>query len=248
MTRTTVLASLLFLTACADKAPSDVASSASERASSSPSGKAKAGASAKASASAAASPASASAAAPPASASAAPGAASPSSDPWAGAQADPGEEVPIPYAKGWVVVAPKGWKTEGHEKGADTRLTPPSGKGTIVFAGTASGSALELRVSDFLKETKTAGEKWEPPAKVTLGVDALAASVVRGEGFQTLPKGAKETHKLLRVTVQTDLPDLELDVRGKTLVTIQALAEWSGDDADFEKGAIEAIKGIRKKK
>lgn len=170
-----------------------------------------------------------------------------SSDPFAGAPADPGDEVPIPYAKGYVVVAPKGWKAEGHEKGGDTVLTPPSGKGTIVFAG-SSGSALFLRVSDFLKSTTTAGEKWQPETKTSLGVDALSATVARGEGFRTLPKGAKEIHKVLRVQVTTDIKDLEVDVNGKTLVIIQALAEWNADDPDFEKAAIEAIKGIKKKK
>ena len=174
-------------------------------------------------------------------------AAAPSGDPFAGAPVEPGVEVPIPYAKGYVVVAPRGWKAEGHEKGGDTVLTPPSGKGTIVFAGTASGSALELRVSDFLRATTTAGEKWEPETKATVGVDGLSARVLRGEGFRTLPKGKKEIHKVLRVLVKTDLKDLEFDVSGKATVTIQALAEWNSDDPDFEKGAIEAIKGIRKK-
>ena len=171
----------------------------------------------------------------------------PSGDPFAGAPAEPGDEVPIPYAKGYVVVAPKGWKAEGHEKGGDTVLTPPSGKGTVLFAGTASGSALELRVSDFLRATTTAGEKWEPQTKASVGVDGLSARVLRGEGFRTLPKGKKEIHKVLRVLVKTDLKDLELDVSGKPTVTIQALAEWNSDDPDFEKGAIEAIRGIKKK-
>jgi hypothetical protein len=189
-----------------------------------------------------------SASAAPAAALIAPAAAAPASgDPFAGAPADPGDEVPIPYAKGYVVVAPKGWKTEGHEKGGDTVLTPPSGKGTIVFAG-SSGSALFLRVSQFLKSTTTAGEKWQPDTKTTLGVDGLSAIVTRGEGFRTLPKGQKEIHKVMRVQVTTDLKDLDYDADGKTLVTIQALAEWNADDPDFEKAAIEAIKGIKKKK
>jgi hypothetical protein len=168
-------------------------------------------------------------------------------DPFSGAQADPGEEVPIPYAKGYVVTAPKGWKAEGHEAGGDTVLTPPSGSGRVVLAGTASGSALELRVDQFLRDTATAGVKWEAEAKSSLGAGGLEAKVARGEGFRTVQGGEKESHKLLRVMVSTDIKDLKLDVNGKALVTIQALAEWNGDDADFEKGAIEAIKGIKKK-
>jgi len=143
-------------------------------------------------------------------------------------------------------VAPKGWKAEGHEAGGDTILTPPSGSGTIALAGTASGSALELRVDQFLRETITAGVKWEPETKGTVGVNGLDAIYTRGEGFRTLKTG-KEIHKVLRVMVHTDFKDLNQDVNGKALVTIQALAEWNADDADFEKGAIEAIKGIKKK-
>jgi hypothetical protein len=174
-------------------------------------------------------------------------AASTPGDPFSGAQADPGDEVPIPYAKGYVVTAPKGWKAEGHEAGGDTVLTPPSGSGRVVLAGTASGSALELRVDQFLRDTATAGVKWEADAKSSLGSNALEAKYARGEGFRTIQGGKKEIHKLLRVMVSTDIKDLKLDVNGKALVTIQALAEWTADDADFEKGAIEAIKGIKKK-
>ena len=107
------------------------------------------------------------------------------------------------------------------------------------------GGVIEDRSKLLLQTPESLYARFEIDVRVNTEVVAIEpeARIVVARNLKT----GKEIHKVLRVMVHTDLKDLNQDVNGKALVTIQALAEWNADDADFEKGAIEAIRGIKKK-